>query len=156
VEWYLQTIGTMNTIDSAGPLPESVLVPKAFDDLSDPIIWFTQPGDTAWTIAAMFAVFENQIGNSAFAEWLQTVLGVNPGFNANSVLARVNIPEMATRVFPGELLESIATRFPIELPATPGWLDRAASFRLVVKVATILAPLTPLTVPQCQVTTTTD
>lgn len=158
VEWYLQTIGTMNTIDFAGPLPESVLVPKAFDDLSDPITWFTQPGDTAWTIAAMFAVYENQAGNAQFAEWLQAVLAVNPGFNPNSVLARVIIPEMTTRVFAGEVLGSIATRFPIELPSsTPGqWLDRAASFRMIVKTAVILAPLTPLTIPGCQVTTTTD
>jgi len=158
VEWYVQTIGTMNTIDFAGPLPESVLVPKEFDNLADPITWFTQPGDTAWTIAAMFAVYENQAGNAQFAEWLQAVLAVNPGFNPNSVLARVKIPEMATQVFAGEVLGSIATRFPIELPAPPPgqWLDRAASFRQVVKVATILAPLTPLTIPECQVTTATD
>ena len=73
------------------------------------------------------------------------------------MLARVIIPEMGTGVLPGEVLDSIANRFPIELPSsTPGngWI-RAASFRLVVKDAEILAPLTPVNVPQCHVTTTT-
>lgn len=158
VEWYVQTIGTLNAIDFAGPLPASVLVPKAFDDLSDPITWFTQPGDTVWTIAGMFAVWENQTGNFSFGAWLQAVLAANPGSNPGSVLARVIIPQMNTRVFAGEELVSIANRFPVELPSTtPGqWLDRATSFRQIVKNATILSPLTPVTVPQCNVTTTTD
>ena len=157
VEWYVQTISTLNDIDFAGPLPASVLVPKAFDDLADPLTWFTQPGDTIWTIAATFAVFENQTGNAAFDAWLEAVLAANPGSNPLSVLARVIVPQIATVVLAGEVLDSIANRFPIELPSsTPGqWLDRATSFRQVVKNADILAPLTPITVPQCHVTTTT-
>ena len=156
VEWYVQTIGTKNDIDFAGPLPASVLVPKAFDDLTDPVTWFTQPGDTIWTVAATFAVYENQTGNEEFADWLQAVIAVNPGSTPSSVLARVLIPEIGTSVFPGEVLDSIANRFPIELPSqTQGqWLDPAASFREVVKNAQILTPLTPVTVPQCHVTTT--
>ena len=156
VEWYVQTIGTLNNIDFAGPLPASVLVPKAFDDLSDPVTWNTQPGDTIWTIAATFAVYENQAGNVSYAAWLQAVIAINPGSDPNSVLARVIIPEIGTTVFPGEMLESIANRFPIELQVSGEWLDQAASFRLVVKNATILAPLAPVTVPQCHVTTATD
>lgn len=156
VEWYVQTIGTLNNIDFAGTLPATVLVPKAFDDLSDPVTWNTQPGDTIWTIAATFAVYENQTGNLSFAAWLQAVIAVNPGSDSSSVLARVIVPEIGTVVFPGELLQSIANRFPIELQVAGEWLDEAASFRLVVKNATILAPLAPVTVPQCQVTTATD
>ncbi|HKR11614.1 MAG TPA: LysM peptidoglycan-binding domain-containing protein [Pyrinomonadaceae bacterium] len=156
VEWYVQTIGTLNNIDFAGPMPASVLVPKAFDDLSNPVTWNTQPGDTIWTVAATFAVYENQAGNLSFADWLEAVIAVNPGSDSGSVLARVIIPDIGTAVFPGEMLQSIANRFPIELQVSGEWLDQAASFRLVVKNATILAPLTPVTVPQCHVTTVTD
>lgn len=157
VEWYVQTIGTMNVIDFAVPLPASVRVPKAFDDLDNPVTWTTQPGDTVWTIAATFAVYQNQTGNQAFANWLQAVIAVNPGSNPDSELARVVIPQIGTTIFPGEVLDSIANRFPVELPSTTAgqWLDRAASFLLLVKNAAILAPLTPVTVPQCHVTTTT-
>lgn len=155
VEWYVQTIGTLNNIDFAGPLPASVLVPKAFDDLADPVTWYAQPGDTVWTIAATFAVYENQAGNLAFAAWLQAVVAVNPGSNPNSVLTRVLIPEIGTVVLPSEVLASISNRFPVELEVSGQWLDRPASFRLLVKNATILAPLAPVTVPQCHVATAT-
>lgn len=157
VDWYAQTIGTLNNVDFDGPLPESVRVPRAFDDLSNPLTWFTQPGDTIWTIAAMFAVYENQIGNTAFANWLQSVIAVNPGSNAGSVLARVVLPPFGTAIQPGEVLDSVANRFPVEVSTTPGqWLDRAASFREVVKGQAILAPLVPITVPNCNVTTASE
>ena len=157
VDWYAQTIGTLNNIDFAGPLPESVRVPRAFDDLSNPITWFTQPGDTVWTIAAMFALYQNQIGNTAFENWLRAVIDVNPGSNPNSVLARVLLPQFVTEIEPGEVLESVANRFPVEVSITPGqWLDPAASFREVVKGQSILAPLVPITVPNCNVTTASE
>jgi len=153
VEWYVRTIGMLNDIDFNLPLPATVRVPQAFDNITNPVSWDTQPGDTIWTIAATYAVEENRAGNLAFGAWLQAVLAANPGSNPDSILPRVIIPQIGTVVFPGETLESTADRFPIELEVSGQWLDRPASFRLLVKNATILAPLTPVTVPQCQVTT---
>ncbi|MFL6244800.1 MAG: LysM peptidoglycan-binding domain-containing protein [Thermoanaerobaculia bacterium] len=156
VEWYVQTISTLNAIDLDGTLPVSVLVPQAFDDLDDPLTWTTQPGDTIWTIAATFAVYENQTGDAAFATWLEAVETLNSGSASDAQLERVLLPEMETEVFSGEVLESIANRFPIEIQSADQWLDPAASFAEVVKDADILSPLTPVTVPDCNVTTVSD
>lgn len=152
VEWYVQTIGTLNDLDFAGPLPATVLVPKAYDDLADPVTWTTQPGDSVWTIAATFAIYENQSENLAFDGWLQAVRALNLG---PGPFARVILPPMGTVIDPGEVLSSIGTRFPVELPGSQQgqWLDRATSFRDIVKNQPILAPLAPVTVPDCNVTT---
>ena len=85
------------------------------------------------------------------------MIDVNPGSNPDSVLARVLLPQFVTEIEPGEVLESVANRFPVEVSITPGqWLNPAASFREVVKGQSILAPLVPITVPNCNVTTASE
>ena len=156
IDWYVQRIGELNEIHFDGPLPAFVDAPAAFDNLNT-VTWATQPGDTVWTIAAMFALYQNQTGNDAFADWLAKVLEANPGSNPDSVLARVLLPEFPTEIQPGEVLDSVANRFPVEISITTGqWLNAAASFREVVKDQDILAQLVPITVPDCHVTTESE
>ncbi len=154
VEWYVQTIGDLNTIVD-GVLPSTVLVPKAFDDLADPISWTKLPGDTIWTVAAMFAVYQNQSGNSEFATWLALVQALNPG---SGPFARVILPATATTVMDGETLAAIGERLPIELPDpshADTWLNRTQSLVLLLEGADILLALTPVLVPDCNVMTAT-
>ena len=156
IDWYARTIGMLNEINFDGPLPESVNVPEGFDNLNT-VSWPTQQGDTVWTIAAMFALYQNQTGNDAYADWLAKVLEANPGSNPDSVLGRVLLPRFVTEIQPGEVLESVANRFPVEISITTGqWLNEAASFREVVKGQEILAPLVPITVPDCHVKTASE
>jgi hypothetical protein len=148
VEWYVQAIGDLNPIWGS-----ALLVPRAYDNLQNPLSWTLLPGDDIWSVAATFAVYQNQAGNTDFAAWLQAVTALNPG---SGPFGRVNLPAGATAVFAGDTLSTIALRLPLELPSNGGWLDQPTSFRGIVKAVPILLPLASVTVPDCTAQTTAN
>lgn len=145
VDWYVQAIGQLNVA-----IEGVIQVPKAYDNVKETVPWTVQPGDDVWTVAATFALYQNQSANSGFAAWLRSVKELNGG---TGPFARINVPAVTTAVLAGETLAVVALRLPLELQAGGIWLDRAASFRAIVKGAAILSPLASVTIPNCNVTT---
>lgn len=154
VEWYAQAIAGLNTIGD-GALPTTILVPSAFDVLSNPVTWTSLPGDTLSSVAATFAIMQNQASVADFGPWLTSVQGVNSGADP---LPRINWPVTTSEIMPSDTLAKVAIRLPIEFPI-PGqpnqFYSQSVSFAMLVENAQILTPLRPLTVPDCVVSSTT-
>ncbi|HEX2078549.1 MAG TPA: LysM peptidoglycan-binding domain-containing protein, partial [Longimicrobium sp.] len=153
VEWYVQAIGDLNAVQADGPLPATLRVPRAYDQLADPLTWTTLAGDTLWEVAAYFALAQQPAGDAGFTEWLAALRALNPGPDP---VAAVVLPATSTAVLAGERLADVAARIAVQLPdpAAPGrWLPRDASFRALVKGADLLVPLTPVTIPGCSAAT---
>ncbi|HEV7405659.1 MAG TPA: fibronectin type III domain-containing protein, partial [Chthoniobacteraceae bacterium] len=152
VEWYAQAIADLNQATQQ-VLPAPAKIPSAYGSLKDPLPWTTQPGDTIWDVATLFALAQNPTANADFAAYLVSLTALNPG---SGPFAQVALPAQSTLVIDNETLGAIATRLPLQLPdpAHPGqFLSVAASFGALVENAAILAPLTPVVVPDCHATT---
>ncbi|HWX43807.1 MAG TPA: hypothetical protein VNY52_00625 [Solirubrobacteraceae bacterium] len=148
IEWYAAAIATHNQIGEGQPLPPTLSVPAAYDNVQQFVTWATLPGDTLWRVAAYFAFAQNQTAADpgGYPAWLTELRNLNPG---PGPFALVALPATATKVLAGETLADLAARIPVELPNH----DRPESFRALVKGAQILTALTPLTIPGCTATT---
>lgn len=156
VEWYVEAVARLNPDVVGDQLPAEVLVPRAFEDLSDPLTWRTQPGDTLSSIAAYHAAVQHQTATPGFEGWLADLRALNPGPDP---VARVILPATSTPILGGERLVGLALRLPLELPdpSQPGgYLPRDASFRRLVEGAPILSELQPVTVPGCTASTVAE
>jgi hypothetical protein len=155
IEWYVQAVGMLNTIVD-GALPPQLRVPSAFDKLADPRTWRTLPGDSVWSVAAMFAILQNAGSDADFVAWRQAVANRNPGADPLPRILLPLLPESDTVVLAGETLAALAARLPVQLPDPDhagAWLPDGESFRALVRRLPLLLPLAQLTVPDCQPST---
>ena len=156
VEWYVEAVAQLNPNVVGDQLPPELFVPRAFEDLADPLTWRTQPGDTLSSVASYYAIVQHQAATPGFEGWLADVRALNPGPDP---IERVILPATSTRILGGERLVGLALRLPLELPdpSQPGrYLTRDASFRRLVEGAPILSELQPVTVPGCIASTAAD
>ncbi|MEN2976710.1 hypothetical protein P7L78_02580 (plasmid) [Tistrella bauzanensis] len=152
--WYGEAIVqlTGDTIGADGSLPATVMLPSAYDTLTDPVRWTRLSGDTLPLLAAATALWQNPTADPLFATWLTSVQALNPGYTTGAVI----IPAADTALQPDETLRALAARLlmvadPTAEPAVPG-----AGFRGLVAPADILAPLADVTVTNCTLTTADD
>lgn len=145
LDWYVGAIGELNPGLPPAGLPDKFLVPRAFDDLSDPTVHVTMPGDALLVVAATYAVVHHRDADEGFLAWLRRVRAINPP----GPPGEVHVPAETTAIGPGERLGGIAERLPLRIDG----LDTGASFRRLVRDAPILAPLALVTVPGCTGTT---
>ncbi|WHU04262.1 LysM domain-containing protein [Sphingomonas sp. NIBR02145] len=149
--WYAEAIAQLNpgAIDADGTLPATVLVPSAYDVLTNPVAWPRLAGDTLALIAAAAALWQNPAADPGFATWLAQVQADNPAF----VSGAVNLPAAATALLPVEPLRALAARLllvtdPIAVAVTP-----SAAFAALVAPAELLAPLASVIVTDCALLT---
>jgi hypothetical protein len=150
--WYAEAITSLNgaSIGADGSLPAVVKLPSAFDVLTDPVDWTRLAGDTLPMLAAVTMLWQNPEVDPAFATWAAAVAELNPGYAGGPV----TLPAATTALLPDESLRALAARLLMVADATAIPATPSANFRTVVATTDLLAPLAPVVVTDCRLTTT--
>ncbi|AFK55879.1 LysM domain-containing protein [Tistrella mobilis] len=149
--WYAEAITSLNgdSIGADGSLPAVVKLPSAFDVLTDPVDWTRLAGDTLPMLAAVTMLWQNPEVDPAFATWAAAVGELNPGYAGGPVI----LPAATTALLPDESLRALAARLLMVADATTIPATPSANFRTVVATTDLLAPLAPVVVTDCRLTT---
>ncbi|MEN3161292.1 LysM domain-containing protein [Tistrella mobilis] len=149
--WYAEAITSLNgdSIGADGSLPAVVKLPSAFDVLTDPVDWTRLAGDTLPLLAAATMLWQNPEVDPAFAAWAAAVAELNPGYAGGPVI----LPAATTALLPDESLRALAARLLMVADATTIPATPSANFRTVVATTDLLAPLAPVVVTDCRLTT---
>ncbi|KYO52572.1 LysM domain-containing protein (plasmid) [Tistrella mobilis] len=149
--WYAEAITSLNgdSIGADGSLPAVVKLPSAFDVLTDPVDWTRLAGDTLPMLAAVTMLWQNPEVDPAFAAWAAAVAELNPGYAGGPVI----LPAATTALLPDESLRALAARLLMVADATAIPATPSANFRTVVATTDLLAPLAPVVVTDCRLTT---
>jgi LysM domain len=113
VEWYAQAIVGLNPgieTDNNGDtttLPAQVIVPRAFQDLTNPLQWTPLPGDTLLDVAAYFALLQNAAPLEAYQNFRTAMRTSNPGPDFSRIVLP---PNTTTSILPAETLGSLGRR----------------------------------------------
>ncbi|WP_372500841.1 hypothetical protein P7L66_04525 (plasmid) [Tistrella mobilis] len=152
--WYAEAITSLNgdSIGADGSLPAVVKLPSAFDVLTDPVDWTRLAGDTLPMLAAVTMLWQNPDTDPAFAAWAAAVAALNPGYAGGPV----TLPAATTALLPDESLRALAARLLMVTDATAIPATPSDNFRTVVATTDLLAPLAPVVVTDCRLTTTSN
>lgn len=149
-DWYGEAIGQLNPdqIGADGSLPDPVLIPAAYDQLSEPIPWVPLPGDTLMSIARAATLAQNPVAGSGFETFMAEVTALNPGH----VDGAVALPNGAWPILPDETLRELAVRLLLIDPASQPFVPSNA-FAALVLDADILTPLAQVLVTDASLPT---
>lgn len=152
--WYAEAITSLNgeTIGADGSLPAVVKLPSAYDVLTAPVDWTRLAGDSLPLLAAVTMLWQNPDADPAFASWADAVAALNPGYAGGPV----TLPATGTAVLPDESLRALAARLLMVTDATAIPAEPSVNFRMVVANTDLLAPLAPVVVTDCRLTTGND
>ncbi|HYJ29057.1 MAG TPA: hypothetical protein VEW25_01790 [Allosphingosinicella sp.] len=152
--WYAEAIAQLNgdTIGADGSLPAIVLLPSAYDVVTEPVRWTRLTGDTLVLLAAATSLWQTPQASPDFAAWLAEVQRINPAFQPGTVV----IPAAATALLPVESLRALAARLLLVTDATAATATPSAAFTALVAPADLLAPLANVVVTDCTLVTQSD
>ncbi len=158
VNWYAAAVTALNgtAVGADGALPETILVPAAYNGLAQPpLTWMRLVGDTLGRLAAVTALSQYPDADPLFAAWRQTVIDANPHDDGRPVL----VPQSAIHLLRDETLRDLAARLLHVDESDMTGLTSAAvpdhAFLHLIGPAPVLAPLAPVVVTDCILTTET-
>ena len=113
LEWYAQAIVGLNPGIETAPngdtttLPVPVMVPSAYQVLTNPVPWTPLPGDTLLDVAAYFALMQNDAAGHAFDTFKTAMRAANPGPGFSQIVLPTGT---TTSILPAEALSTLSVR----------------------------------------------